>query len=141
MGFIATWIIGFNNCSSEKQDKEPTTTKSAGKATGEQIKIVAPFSGEVTLVADTRHAVGLRSDDGIDTVELKGQAFISHVKKGDHVNQGDLLMEMDVAAIAAAGYDPVVLSIVTNTNDYIDVISTVDNSEIIVGDNIMAVIK
>lgn len=112
-------------------------------------EIVAPFDGEVTLVAETKHAVGLKSSDGIellihlgiDTVELHGENFVSHVKQGDHVSQGDLLMEMDVAAIKKAGYDPVVLSIVTNTADYLDVISTITSDHIVVGDNVTAAIN
>ncbi|WEV39547.1 beta-glucoside-specific PTS transporter subunit IIABC [Lactobacillus sp. ESL0681] len=111
--------------------------------------IVAPFEGEVTLVAETNHAIGLKSTDGVellihmgvDTVELKGKHFIPHVKKGDHVNQGDLLMEMDVEAVKSAGYDPVILCIVTNTADYVDVISMVEAEDIVVGDNIAAAVE
>lgn len=112
-------------------------------------EIVAPFDGEITLVAETKHAVGIKSVDGIellihlgiDTVELQGKNFISHVKAGDHIAQGDLLMEMDVAAIKKAGYDPVVLSIVTNTADYLNVISTTTSDNIVVGDNVAAAIS
>ncbi|MDN6507685.1 MAG: PTS glucose transporter subunit IIA, partial [Tetragenococcus halophilus] len=112
-------------------------------------EIVAPFDAEVTLIAETNHAIGLRSSDGIellihlgiDTVELKGQGFKPQVKQGDQVTQGDLLMEMDIAAIKEAGYDPVVLSIVTNTADYLDVISTATEADIVVGDNIAAAIN
>lgn len=112
-------------------------------------EIVSPFEGEVTLVAETKHAVGIKSVDGIellihmgiDTVELQGKHFVSHIKQGDHVIQGDLLMEMDVAAIKEEGYDPVVLSIVTNSADYLDVISTTTSNDIVVGDNIAAAVN
>lgn len=112
-------------------------------------EIVAPFSGQVTLLAETKHAIGLKSDDGIelllhlgiDTVELKGKYFKSYVKKGDHVNQGDLLMKMDVQAIKKDGYDPVVLSIVTNAADFLNVISTIENANITVGDNIAVAVN
>lgn len=112
-------------------------------------EIVAPFDAEVTLVAETNYAIGLRSSDGIellihlgiDTVELKGKGFKPQVKQGDQVTQGDLLMKMDIAAIKEAGYDPVVLSIVTNTADYLDVISTATEEDIVVGDNIAAAIN
>lgn len=112
-------------------------------------KVVSPFEGEVTLVGETKHAVGIKSVDGIellihmgiDTVELQGKHFVSHVKQGDHVIQGDLLMEMDVAAIKEAGYDPVVLSIVTNSADYLDVISTTTSNDIVVGDNVAAAVN
>ncbi|GEQ50559.1 hypothetical protein TK11N_24110 [Tetragenococcus koreensis] len=112
-------------------------------------EIVAPFDAEVTLVAETNHAIGLRSSEGIellihlgiDTVELKGEGFKPQVKQGDQVTQGDLLMEMDVEPIKEAGYDPVVLSIVTSTADYLDVISTATEEDIVVGDNIAAAIN
>ncbi|MCF1630644.1 PTS glucose transporter subunit IIA [Tetragenococcus koreensis] len=111
--------------------------------------IVVPFDAEVTLVAETNHAIGLRSSEGIellihlgiDTVELKGEGFKPQVKQGDQVTQGDLLMEMVVESIKEAGYDPVVLSIVTNTADYLDVISTATEEDIVVGDNIAAAIN
>lgn len=101
-------------------------------------KITAPLKGEVVMIADTIHAIGLKGDDGlevlihlgIDTVELKGQGFAPKVKVGDHVEVGDILMEMDVAAIKEAGYDPVVMMIVTNTNDYLKVMPVSDRDHV-----------
>lgn len=67
-------------------------------------KLVSPIDGEVVSVAETLHAYGLRSKDGIEvmvhfgleTVALKGEFFTCHVKQGDKVKAGDLLAEADI---------------------------------------------
>lgn len=95
-------------------------------------RITAPFDGEVVTVFRTKHVIGLRSSEGvelmihigIDTVELEGKYFTAHVTDGDIVKTGDLLMEFDKQAIEAAGYETVVPVIVTNTGDYLDIITS-----------------
>ncbi len=95
-------------------------------------RITAPFDGEVVTVFRTKHVIGLRSSEGvelmihigIDTVELEGKYFTAHVADGDIVKTGDLLMEFDKKAIEAAGYETVVPVIVTNTGDYLDIITS-----------------
>ncbi|NNJ30632.1 beta-glucoside-specific PTS transporter subunit IIABC [Lacrimispora defluvii] len=95
-------------------------------------RITAPFDGEVVTVFRTKHVIGLRSSEGvelmihigIDTVELDGKYFTSHVADGDIVKTGDLLMEFDKQAIEAAGYETVVPVIVTNTGNYLDIITS-----------------
>jgi len=91
--------------------------------------IYAPVSGQITMVAGTGHAVGLLADDGteilihagIDTVELNGEPFTAHVKAGDTVKAGQLLMEADLDAIKEAGKPATTMVIVTNTDDYASV--------------------
>lgn len=88
--------------------------------------VYAPFDGVVAMCAETGHAVGLGSNDGmevllhigIDTVELKGGPFTAHVKAGDQIKKGDLLMEVDLDAVKAAGKPLTTMVIVTNTDDY-----------------------
>ncbi|WP_349668714.1 beta-glucoside-specific PTS transporter subunit IIABC [Lacrimispora sp.] len=95
-------------------------------------RITAPFDGEVVTVFRTKHVIGLRSSEGvelmihigIDTVELEGKYFTAHVADGDIVKAGDLLMEFDKQAIEAAGYETVVPVIVTNTGDYLDIVTS-----------------
>ncbi|SFN23671.1 PTS system beta-glucoside-specific IIA component, Glc family /PTS system beta-glucoside-specific IIB component, Glc family /PTS system beta-glucoside-specific IIC component, Glc family [Izhakiella capsodis] len=73
----------------------------------------APFSGTVVMFLPSCHAVGLRSDRGlellihigIDTVNLNGQYFSSALKVGDKVDAGQPLIRFDMAAIEQAGYD------------------------------------
>ncbi len=86
-------------------------------------EVLAPVSGTVIEVADTLHAICLEGDGngleilihlGLDTVKLKGRGFTCHVKEGQHVSAGDLLMEMDIEQIKLAGYNTVSPFIITN---------------------------
>lgn len=89
-------------------------------------KVFAPCDASVDLMFDTGHAVSLLADFGaeilihvgLDTVNLKGEHFTVHAKNGDKVKKGDLLIEFDVAAIAAAGYDVITPMVICNTPDY-----------------------
>lgn len=88
-------------------------------------KVFSPFDGVATTVFPTGHAVGLTSDDGIellihiglDTVALNGRHFTTHVKQGDRVTKGQLLVEFDEPAIRAEGYETVVPVVVTNSDE------------------------
>ncbi len=76
-------------------------------------EVVAPFDGEISMFFDTKHAVGLLSDDGmeilihvgINTVELNGTHFKALKESGDKVKAGDKLLEFDMDAIKKAGYN------------------------------------
>ncbi|MEN1990729.1 beta-glucoside-specific PTS transporter subunit IIABC [Paenibacillus hubeiensis] len=89
-------------------------------------KVVAPFDGTVTVAFKKKHALAVVSDSGaeilvhvgVDTVKLDGQHFVSHIKEGDRVKAGDLLLEFDIAQIKAAGYHTVTPIIVTNSANY-----------------------
>ncbi|MCR5701006.1 MAG: glucose PTS transporter subunit IIA [Lachnospiraceae bacterium] len=89
-------------------------------------KIYAPFDGEISTLFDTKHAIGLSNDDGlevlihvgINTVELEGKGFKAHVSEGDRVSCGQLLLTVDIEALKAAGYDTTTPVIVTNSDDY-----------------------
>ncbi|MDO4536845.1 MAG: glucose PTS transporter subunit IIA [Coriobacteriales bacterium] len=88
--------------------------------------IYAPVNGQITMVAGTGHAVGLLADDGteilihagIDTVELNGEPFDIKVAAGDTVKAGQLLIDMDLDAVKAAGKPATTMVIVTNSDDY-----------------------
>jgi PTS system D-glucosamine-specific IIC component len=89
-------------------------------------KLFAPADGEITLLFDTRHAVGMTTSDGteillhigIDTVSLNGKYFEAHVESGDKVKKGDLLITFDMEAIKKAGFYCTTPMIVTNTDAY-----------------------
>ena len=83
-------------------------------------KVYAPFGGVVENVANTSHAIGLKSDSGVDvlihvgvdTVKLEGKHFKPHVKDGDKVKKGQLILEADIDEIQKAGfktYTPVIV--------------------------------
>ena len=92
-------------------------------------KVVAPCDATVETVFDTKHAVGLSTESGmellihigINTVELGGKYYTTHVKDGDQVKKGQLLVSFDMDKIKEAGYDVTTPLIVTNSDDYKDV--------------------
>lgn len=92
-------------------------------------KVVAPFDGTITTIFDTKHAIGLAADSGVEvlihiginTVELKGKYYKLYVKDEDVVKKGDLLIEFDINKIKQAGYDVTTPVIITNTDDYKDI--------------------
>lgn len=92
--------------------------------------VKAPFDGKVTTFFETKHAVGLTGDNGIEvlihvginTVELNGRFYTGHVMEGERVRAGQTLLEFDRAGIEEAGYDCTTPVIVTNTDDYEQVI-------------------
>ena len=113
------------------------STGSMGKGIG--IKptddhIYAPIDGKVTAVFPTKHAIGITGSNGIetlihigiDTVELEGKYFTLQVKEGETVSRGDVLAVVDFSKVVEAGYDPTVMVIITNTNDFLDVIPSVN---------------
>ncbi|MGG0835680.1 beta-glucoside-specific PTS transporter subunit IIABC [Bacillus paralicheniformis] len=105
----------------------------SSKVMGEGIAIIpskgelyAPVDGEISLLFETNHALGMKTANGvevlfhigIDTVQLEGKFFKPLVKVGDQVKAGDLLIQFDLEKIKEAGYDPVTLAVITNTNQY-----------------------
>ncbi|HAX72804.1 MAG TPA: PTS beta-glucoside transporter subunit EIIBCA [Firmicutes bacterium] len=95
-------------------------------------KVYSPVTGQVAMLFRTKHAIGLISEEGveilihvgIDTVNLNGKHFTSHVESGQNVNQGDLLLEFDINAIKEDGYSIETPIIITNTAQYLDVLET-----------------
>lgn len=89
-------------------------------------KVIAPADGEITIVFPTKHAVSMLADNGaeilihigLDTVNLKGEHFTSHVEVGQKVKTGDLLLEFDVEKIAEAGYDTTSPVLVCNPDTF-----------------------
>ena len=109
------------------------STGALGKGVGiipKKDTIYAPVDGEVAAVFPTKHAIGIKGDQGeevlihigIDTVKLEGKHFEVMVNQGDVVKRGQKLATVDFESIVDDGYDPTVIVIITNTNDYLDVI-------------------
>lgn len=92
-------------------------------------KMFAPVTGKVIQVAETKHAVGFLSDDGIellvhvgmDTVDMNGKGFTIHVKEGDRVTCGQHIMDFSIADIKQAGHVTTTAVVVTNSDDYKEV--------------------
>lgn len=109
-------------------------------------KLYAPCDGKIDSVFDTKHAVNMVSDDGveillhigIDTVKLGGQYFEAHVSDGQEVKKGDLLISFDMDKIKAAGYKVITPLIIGNTDDYESVEPVAQNS-VSAGDMILKI--
>lgn len=110
--------------------------------------VYSPVSGEITVAYETKHAYGIKSDEGaevlihigIDTVNLKGKNFTSNVKQGQHVEKGEVLGTVDVQGVIDAGYDPTVMVVITNTPSYANV-QKIDGENKNHGDDLIAVTK
>lgn len=102
----------------------------------QQGRVLSPVNGIVSSMFRTGHAVGLTSDEGaevlihvgLDTVKLDGQFFFPRVSNDQPVRVGDLLLEFDLEAIKAAGYDLTTPVLVSNSDDYIDVLILSDGA-------------
>lgn len=89
-------------------------------------RVCAPCDATIDLMFDTGHAVSMTADCGaeilvhigLETVKLNGQHYTVHAKNGDKVKAGDLLIEFDRDAIAAAGFDTITSVVICNSNDY-----------------------
>ena len=111
-------------------------------------EVVAPCDAVVETVFDTKHAVGLSTESGmellihigINTVELNGKYFTSHVKNGDHVKKGQLLVSFDMEKVKAAGYDVTTPLIVTNSDDYKDV-KILSEDSVTPSDKVLEIVK
>ncbi len=106
----------------------------SGKVLGDGVAIIpeegrlyAPADGTVENLMDTGHALGIVTKGlqaellihvGRDTVSLQGKHFTLHIREGDAVKAGQLLMEFDMAAIASLGFDLTTPVIVCNSSDF-----------------------
>ena len=103
--------------------------------------IYSPIEGTVETIFETKHAIGLKSADGLellihigmDTVNLKGDGFKQLIEVGQKVQIGTPLMEVDFAKIKAAGYEIVTPMVITNAPEYLS-LNIVSNEEAHHGD-------
>lgn len=111
-------------------------------------QFVSPFKGTVEMVFETKHAIGLRSDEGVellihigmDTVKLNGAPFQTLVKNGDRIDKGTPLVIADLAKIQAAGLEimtPIIFTNLTPTSKMINF----NKKEVKIGDLLAEVEK
>ncbi len=95
-------------------------------------KVVSPVDGVLTTLFPTGHAIGITSDSGaeilihigMDTVQLEGKHFNAKAKQGEKIKKGQLLLEFDVEAIKNEGFEVITPVIVTNSQNYLEVIES-----------------
>ncbi|MHA7583635.1 beta-glucoside-specific PTS transporter subunit IIABC [Paenibacillus vandeheii] len=101
-------------------------------------KVYAPFDGIVEALYRTKHAIGLKAANGVeilihigvDTVSLKGKYFNAHIEQGQAIQAGDLLVEFDPEGITSAGYNTITSIVVTNMQQFGDVLTTATSGSI-----------
>ncbi|HZH63108.1 MAG TPA: beta-glucoside-specific PTS transporter subunit IIABC [Metabacillus sp.] len=168
VSFIATFILGFEDLSGgtskdrdSKNDANTIYSPMSGqivdlenvndatfsrKLLGNGIainpsegKVFAPTNGEIKVMFQTGHAIGLETESGdellihvgIDTVKLDGKGFNPKVSSGDKVKKGDLLLEFDINFIKSQGFDVTTPIIMTNLEETKKMISTKNNQNVI----------
>lgn len=95
-------------------------------------KVISPVDGTIVTFFPTSHAIGIQSDSGVeilihvgmDTVKLEGKYFDAKAKQGEHVKKGQLLLEFDIENIKKEGYSVLTPIIISNTDNYSDIIET-----------------
>ena len=89
-------------------------------------KVVSPANGTITAVFPSKHAIGILTDEGlelllhigIDTVNMNGEGFNCHVRQGQAVKKGELLVEVELEKVKKAGYPTMIIHVVCNSNDF-----------------------
>lgn len=110
--------------------------------------VVAPFDGKVVTLFPTKHAIGLVSDDGVEvlihiglnTVQLDGEHFNTHVEQDAFVRKGDPLVTFNIQGIQEAGYRVTTPVLITNTSDYLEVIP-VESQQVMLDQTIVTIVK
>ena len=133
----------------EKTEDEVFSTKVLGEGIAiepTEGKLYSPTDGMVSMVFKTKHAINIISDNGceillhvgIDTVKLGGKYFVAHVKDGDRIKKGDLLISFDMDKIKEEGFKLTTPLVVCNGADYQSV-KTVAKGKISTGEEIMKI--
>lgn len=112
-------------------------------------KLLAPIDGTISVLFPTKHAVGIVSTDGVellmhigmDTVNLEGKGFTTHVAQGDTVKAGDVLITFDIEAIQTAGYLTETPVIITNQDAFAPAELSALPSNVQAGQALMKVVK
>ena len=110
-------------------------------------KVYSPVDGTVSMLFGTNHAIGITSDSGLeilihfgmDTVQLEGKGFKAHVKQGDKIKKGQLLLDVDLDILKDGGYETVTPVVITNYDDLLDLI-LLDKNDVKVGEELIRVL-
>lgn len=109
--------------------------------------VYAPVDGEIISLFPTCHAVGIKGESGeeilihigMDTVNLEESYFTSFIKQGDKVHKGQMLIKFNLAKIKESGYDVTSPIVITNSDDFFDIIESL-NKKVQIGDTILTLI-
>lgn len=109
--------------------------------------VKSPVAGVISSIFDTKHAVGITADNGVEllihvgvnTVELGGKYYEAYVNEGDRVAVDDKLISFETENIKAAGYDVTTPVIVVNSSDFEELITEHQPGDIAIGDRLITV--
>ncbi|WP_332691258.1 PTS sugar transporter subunit IIA [Halalkalibacter lacteus] len=111
-------------------------------------KVVSPVAGEIMQVFPTKHAIGIKTLGGVEllihigleTVNMKGEGFTTHVKEGDKVQVGDALVDFDLPLIKEKAASTITPIIITNM-DHIDSLIKESATDVVSGETPLFTIK
>lgn len=111
-------------------------------------RVTSPITGTIATIMDTKHAVCIQGEDGIemivhvglDTVELQGKHYQAHVSTGDKVKEGDLLLTVDLEEIKKEGYDVTTPIVITNLSGY-EIAKCMIGQQVKEGEEVIQLIK
>lgn len=111
-------------------------------------RVTSPIDGTIATVMDTKHAVCIQGEDGLelivhvglDTVELNGKYYQAYKQTGDQVKAGDVLLEFDLEEIAKAGYDVTTPIVITNLSGY-KITKCLTGQQVKAGDEVIQLAK
>lgn len=111
-------------------------------------EVYAPADGVISTLFPTLHAIGMETDEGVellihiglDTVQLDGRGFEALISQGDRVKKGQLLVKFDKMAIEAEGFLTETPIIVVNTDDYLEVVESMEEN-VNPGDSLLTVVQ
>lgn len=110
--------------------------------------VTSPVDGVVTTLIQSKHAIGFKSNDGlevlvhlgIDTVKLNGKYFTSYVQEGERVSKSQKVLAFETDKVKAEGYETDVMVVITNTDQYLDVFPNTKLTEATPADELLRVI-
>jgi PTS system glucose-specific IIA component len=111
-------------------------------------KVVAPVDGEIMQVFPTKHAIGIKTKGGLElllhigleTVNMKGEGFTTHVKEGDKVQVGDTLVDFDLALIKEKAASTITPIVITNM-DHMDSVIKESATDVVRGETPLLTVK
>jgi len=111
-------------------------------------KVVSPVDGDIVQAFPTKHAVGIKADNGaeilihigLETVSLDGEGFTIHVKEGDKVKKGDALVDVDLDVVSEKAADTVTPMLITNMSD-IEALNKQDVKQVRASEDVVITVK
>lgn len=146
-GSVSSPITGMVKSLSEISDPVFASMGKGIAIIPEEGKVYSPVDGTIATVYRTKHAYAVITDAGaeilihigLDTVKLKGEGFTSHVESGTKVKMGDLIAEFDLEKIKQLGYDLTTPVVITNSNQYLDILP-LNKKHVVHGDETLSLL-